>query len=271
MIDEHDEAPYLGIDLAWSGKNETGLVALQEDGRISDAGWLANTEDVASWIDEHAGENSFTFIDAPLVIENPEGMRDCEKEVGHRYGSWKVFANASNLSSTGREGVALRGLLEERGFRYDDGTEGNEGGGRRILECYPYTTIVGVRALGYDHERPRYKRKPPKMPAASWRELRASETDELIRRVSDFVTEDPPMYLTSHPETLRLVDLPTPQSNVEAKHREDLLDAALCAWTAALWDRYGTQRCQVLGENDAPVNGRRATIIAPARESQRRR
>ncbi len=79
------------------------------------------------------------------------------------------------------------------------------------------------------------------------------------------------MDLTSHPETLRLLEMPTPQADVEAKHREDLLDAALCAWTAALWDRHATERCQVLGENDPPVNGYRATIIAPARESQRRR
>ncbi len=138
-------APYLGIDLAWRGVNETGVVALQHDGSISDAGWLTSTHDVAQWIDDHAAEDSFTFIDAPLVIENPDGMRECEREVGRRYGRWKVAANASNTSSTGQEGVALRSLLEDRGFQYDDGTAGNDVGGRRILECYPYTTIVGVR------------------------------------------------------------------------------------------------------------------------------
>jgi predicted RNase H-like nuclease len=61
----------------------------------------------------------------------------------------------------------------------------------------------------------------------------------------------------------------TPSAS-QYKQREDLLDAALCAWTAALWYRHGPARCQVLGSASKPDReGRRATIIAPARNSQR--
>lgn len=51
----------------------------------------------------------------------------------------------------------------------------------------------------------------------------------------------------------------------------NLLDAAVCAWTAALWQRDGLQRCQVLGgaEHDG-AGGQLATIVAPARREQRR-
>ena len=50
------------------------------------------------------------------------------------------------------------------------------------------------------------------------------------------------------------------------KHREDLIDALLCAWASSLWDRHGLERCQVLGlPDDEPA----ATIIAPARYEQR--
>lgn len=261
--------PFLGVDLAWRGKNETGLVALDARGTIVDAGWERGTEEVARWINERSGDRATVFVDAPLVVENPTGMRECEKEVGRRYGSWQVYANASNTARGMTAGVHLRELLEARGFRYDDGTGGNATRGRRVLECYPYTTIVGVESLGYDRERPRYKRQPRKLQAADWKPLRSRETDELIRRVAALASEDPPMDLTSHPVTRTLVDEPTPESTVAAKHREDLLDAALCAWTAALWVRFGTDRCQVLGRNDPPANGRRATIVAPARASQR--
>ena len=53
--------------------------------------------------------------------------------------------------------------------------------------------------------------------------------------------------------------------------REDLLDAAICAWTAALWHRHGDRRCQVLGgvEHDG-AGGPIATMITPARPGQRR-
>ena len=48
-----------------------------------------------------------------------------------------------------------------------------------------------------------------------------------------------------------------------------LLDAALCAWTASLWSRWGKERCQVLGCDDSLRDGLRATIVAPAKEEQK--
>jgi predicted RNase H-like nuclease len=63
---------------------------------------------------------------------------------------------------------------------------------------------------------------------------------------------------------------PSPDTDLHYKHREDLLDATLCAWTAALWHRHGPARCQVLGADDPPgSDGLVATIIAPARPAQR--
>ena len=51
----------------------------------------------------------------------------------------------------------------------------------------------------------------------------------------------------------------SPLKDGEYKHREDLLDAAICAWTAALWARWGEVRYQVLGLDEAPRDGIRAT------------
>ena len=75
----------------------------------------------------------------------------------------------------------------------------------------------------------------------------------------------------SHPQTAELVDVRSPERPSAYKQREDLLDAAICAWTAALWHRHGTKRCQVLGgvEHDGS-GGVLATMIAPARPAQRR-
>lgn len=54
------------------------------------------------------------------------------------------------------------------------------------------------------------------------------------------------------------------------KHREDLIDALLCAWTAAFWVRHGLARCQVLGLPAVTDGTPAATIIVPARPEQRR-
>jgi predicted RNase H-like nuclease len=50
---------------------------------------------------------------------------------------------------------------------------------------------------------------------------------------------DLPLRLDSHPVTRQLVVEPSPLNDTAYKHREDLIDALLCAWTAALWSRHG--------------------------------
>ena len=80
------------------------------------------------------------------------------------------------------------------------------------------------------------------------------------------------MDLLSHAETAALVEVPSPAVAAQYKKREDLLDAAICAWTAAMWQRFGEQRCQVLGvDSDTPPIRPIASIIAPARPKQRER
>ncbi len=142
--------------------NETGAVAIEPDVSIAAAGWTVGVEATAAWIDEHAGARATVFIDAPLLVLNSKKQRLCEKQVGQRYGRWKVSANSTNKDSSRLAGVRLRAMLETMGWRYDDGTTGPPSAGRTISECYPYTALVGAHELGYSDERPRYKRKPPR-------------------------------------------------------------------------------------------------------------
>ncbi len=269
---------FLGVDLAWGEgseqrpANRSGVVALEPDGTISDAGWTIGLPDTLDWIERVAGsEDVLLFVDAPLVIANETGQRLCERNVGQRYGSFWVSANSTNRGSTRQAGVALRLGLEASGWRYDDGLAGPGEGPRVVSECYPYTTIVGAKELGYDQRRPPYKRQPRGITAKdAWR-IRTAACDELIGRVAGLVDFDPPLDLRSHPETRKLVESPSPAQAASYKQREDLLDACLCAWTAALWHRHGSVRCQLLGAED-PLRdhgGRLATIIAPARDAQR--
>lgn len=247
------------------------MVALDRSGTVRDAGWTCDIAETVGWIQQISEPDTLLMVDAPLVVGNQSGQRAAEREVGRRYGRWHVSANSTNLASPRLAGVALRECLEGAGWRYDDGGNGPPQAGRIVSECYPYTTLVGAHELGYDDERPRYKRKPRAMRVASFRPLRARECDELLRRMSQLRHASPPLDLASHPETRRLTLEPSPLGDRDYKHREDLIDAALCAWTAALWHQHGTSRCQVLGEaGQGRDEARAATIIAPARPEQRR-
>jgi predicted RNase H-like nuclease len=215
---------------------------------------------------EFAQADTLLFIDAPLIVDNPAGQRRCETHVGRCYGRWRVSANTTNLGSSRLAGVHLRQRLEALGWRYDDGRSGPPTVARVMSECYPYTTLVGASELGYPLERPRYKRKPKSLRWAEFRPLRAAVCDELIARLGVLRSADPPLDLSSHQETRALVEQRSPHADVAYKRREDLLDAVICAWTAALWFRFGFERCQVLGVvpgHPAP----QATIIAPSNAS----
>lgn len=277
MTNSHKEsARYaIGLDLAWADKssgtmNESGIVMLDPDGNVTKAGWIVGIDDTVAWLDDYAPSNVLLFVDAPLVVNNRSGQRLCEKQVGQRYGRWKVSANSTSCQSAHLAGVELLKRLGKRGWMYHDGLGGPPAGpGKFVSECYPYTTIVGARELAYTVERPRYKRNPRRMSEAEFRPLRNAECDTLIHRVNSLQDKDPPMNLLTHPETRRLVEEPSPNDRKDYKHREDLLDAALCAWTAALWNRWGDARCQVLGFDEILSAGLQATIIAPARPEQR--
>lgn len=264
----------LGVDLAWADTtvaNETGVVASDPDGTIVAAGWTTGVEETVAWANAHATDAAMLFVDAPLLVLNPDKQRLCEKQVGQRYGRWKVSANSTNLGSPRLAGVRLRRELEAGGWVYADGIPGPPRSGRIVSECYPYTTIVGADALGYERERPLYKRKPRGLTAAAWRPVRAAACDVLVQRLAELRNASPPLNLRSHPVTAQLLDEASPVNDRAYKHREDLIDACLAVWTAALWIQHGADACQVLGEHDVFVDdqGRRATIIAPARPQQR--
>jgi predicted RNase H-like nuclease len=271
---DHGAMRVLGVDLAWGegnatkAANETGVVALDVNGNVLDAGWTIGSAATADWIHGCAGDEALLFIDAPLIVDNATGQRLCETEVGRRYWPWKVSANSTNLGSRNLAGVALRKALETHGWRYDDGRDGPPPGGRVMSECYPYTTIVGVAELGFDVERPRYKRQPKGMTTAQSRPLRAAACDQLITALAGLEDADPPLNLRSHETTALLLDESSPLSSRAYKHREDLVDAVICAWTGLLWLRHGHGRCQVLGLTDDPSPT--ASIIAPCRPEQRR-
>ncbi|WP_166870834.1 DUF429 domain-containing protein [Salinibacterium sp. ZJ450] len=268
---------YIGVDLAWGegtaakAAKESGLVCLDASGTVVHAGWARGIDAVVEWLLRTAAPGDVVAIDAPLVVANATGMRECEREVGQRYGRWRVAANASNLRLGWLGGVTLRQRLEQAGWVYTDGSQQPRTDVVQFFECYPYTTLVGAPELGYAIERPRYKRLNLALPdVAAKRAFRAAECDELLRRMSRLTDEQPPLDLRSHPTTAELLNEPSPLLDIPYKHREDLLDAALCAWTAAMWAQFGTERCQVLGLHDLPDGqGRIPVIIAPARPEQR--
>ena len=78
---------------------------------------LETTDDLAS--------KAYSLTTQPIEILHDAGQRLCERQVGQRYGRWKVSANSTNTRSRRLAGVRFLGLAEQAGWRYHDGRHGH--------------------------------------------------------------------------------------------------------------------------------------------------
>lgn len=71
---------FIGVDLAWTYKNETGLCVLDESGQILylDA-QVYSDEDIVDIIKSYAEDDLCIAVDAPLILENEKGAREADR------------------------------------------------------------------------------------------------------------------------------------------------------------------------------------------------
>ena len=222
-----------GIDLAWSGRNPTGLCALEvaDDAltlREVDCG-VRTAGELADWL-EGLGEEVVAAIDAPLIATP---LRRAEAEMARVYGRQGVFAYAARPAFLEAKGIAegprLGTLLVRRGWSLDPGDIGKRP--RVAIEVFPHA--IAVALLGAERII-RYKKG---------RLAARSEALELFRSL-----------LHGHASFEPLAACPELAANVAAvtgralKDREDRLDAIACALAAYHGWRYGLDVSEVFGD-----------------------
>jgi predicted RNase H-like nuclease len=139
---------FIGIDLAWqSDRNHSGGAVLEGDQsavtlREVSSG-LGTLADVEVFIDRNAGSDTVVAVDAPLVIENLDGQRPCETEIGRRFGAADASAHTSNLKLyPNARSVQFAQDLESRGFLHCPRPHAPTLGRRWFFEVYPHPAHV---------------------------------------------------------------------------------------------------------------------------------
>lgn len=96
---------FIGIDLAWTYKNETGLCVLDDTGQVEYLqAEVYSDEAIAEIILNYGKDDLCVAVDAPLVIENETGAREADRLVtrarfhGHRL--MLFMANRSFFNKT---------------------------------------------------------------------------------------------------------------------------------------------------------------------------
>lgn len=242
---------YLGIDLAWGERNRTGLAALDPGGVLVASTSVRTDDELAGFVEQHAPGEVVVAIDAPLVVPNATGRRDCESLVQAEFGRYDAGAHSSNRSHVWFD--PPRGETLARRFGWEVDPDVPPGAGRSVaIEVYPHPAMVTL----FDLTRVLpYKNKPGRTTSS-----RRAAFSALLDAME--VLCDEPLRLSG---CERWADIRAAAEEAERPMHlaavEDEVDAIFCAYLAWLWGRRDP-RLRVLGDVD------RGYIVVPGRPAR---
>lgn len=153
--DGMDQRYFIGIDLAFSPRNNSGVAILE--GVQADEGFGFNyigsklckgDEEILEFIRPYLTSQSVIAMDAPLVVENATGIRGCERAIGRVFGGRKASAYPSNLGNmAGTRGPQLLKTMLRRGIQLQVSPIANrppEGSVLIAFETYPHAAHLAL-------------------------------------------------------------------------------------------------------------------------------
>ncbi len=252
-----EEVHFIGVDLAWSNRNPTGLAALRwQSGAASlveplpEA--LAYTDDeIAAYVKCIAATGGVVIaIDAPLTVPNVTGQRPGERALNAVFARFHAGAHPANRERlTGYNNGTVRGedllvQLAALDIRHDPVLLPHFYT-RQAFEAYPHPAMVTLFKLD---KVLKYKAKP-----LISHEERLVAFRQYQYHLRNLRNQIPALTL---PESL-LSEAHLVKKGRALKAYEDQLDAVFCAYIALYYWWWGAARCRIFGDIE------RGYIVAP--------
>jgi len=221
---------FIGVDLGWYEK-PSGLASIRLDGPhlcLRKIDRLESVDDILAWIQSEAGRGSAVAgIDAPLVIPNESGIRPAERELNRDFRRFHAGCHAANLGRPFASKVtSFSRRLEQLGFGHGASIRPRQEG-RYQIEVHPHAASVNLFGLT---RIVKYKRGA--------REQRGRELGRLAALMRSRMPQLDPALSPN---------LPAIPAAGNLKRAEDQIDAVLCAYIAAHWWFWATDRNTVYG------------------------
>jgi predicted RNase H-like nuclease len=215
---------FVGLDLAWGEKKQTGVAAIDSDGRLLDVGIAQDDASIIDAIAPYVGGDCLVAIDAPLIVENQSGYRVAETTFNRDFQKFDAGAYPANTSNPLFNPPRAAKLAETLGLNTDPAS----GADRRAIEVYPHPASVVLFQLD---KTLKYKNKQGR----SFDE-RQKELLKLMTLIEGLDHASPRLRVNHNMNWVAL------RKRVEAATRpaaldrdEDPVDAVLCAYVALYW------------------------------------
>lgn len=235
---------FVGLDLAWSPRNNSAIAVARLKGRKGAELCLWNDKmssdrEIMNYVRQAVGKGDCLIaIDAPLLVPNMTGRRQAEDILQRLFMKHHAAAYPANRTRLGSYG-GLRGetLVREMGkigIRHDPYIK-PKSKLRRVIEVFPHPAIVSIfdldKILKYKHSGRDF-------------EKRCKEFKRFQRLLASLDNFEPSLKI---PDTLLGVDVSRMRGK-KLKQYEDFLDSVMCAYTALYYWYWGGEKCAVIGD-----------------------
>jgi predicted RNase H-like nuclease len=229
---------FVGIDLAWSTRNGSGIVILKGDKSKVNfvcGDVLHSDKEIINYIEKNVkDENAFISIDTPLIVPNLEGRRIAEVKVGELFRKYNAGAHPSNRRRLSQWTGTIRGeeiskKLIKKGFKHHPYIKKHERT-RKFFEVYPHPSMVVLFNLDVILK---YKLKPKRDYEFRWKEFKKYQNH--LKKINSLNL--PNEIINKNVRKLRGNAL---------KSYEDLLDGVFCAYLS-YYHWTNPDKCKVLG------------------------
>lgn len=248
---------FVGLDLAWGSNGGTGLCFV-EDNKVVESGFARTDEEIIERLRSVTSEPCLVAIDAPLVISNKTGRRECERAISRCFGKHHAGAHSSNLGMSafinGSRGARLCSQLSLE----MDPEIAPLVPTRRAIEVYPHPALVALFALPLTLK---YKAKRGRSID------QRIDAFEVLCELLESLHDATPRLQVRNPRWVQIREmLSNTTSGAELDRLEDELDAYICAYIALYYWTHGSDRCRVVGSASAgyivtPVSPDHARVL----------
>jgi predicted RNase H-like nuclease len=134
---------FVGLDLAWGEKSQTGVAVIDPDGRLLHVGEAHDDASIEAAIAPYIKDECLVAIDAPLIVPNAAGYRPCEAALNRDFqrfdaGARPAFADKAEFKDP--RGARIATAL---GLDMDPASTAS----RRAIEVYPHPATIALFGL----------------------------------------------------------------------------------------------------------------------------
>jgi predicted RNase H-like nuclease len=212
---------FVGLDLAWGEKKQTGVAAIDAGGRLLHVGIALDDASIIDAVTPFTGEDCLVGIDAPLIVNNPTGYRPAETAYNKDFGKFDAGAYPANTTNPLFNPPRAAVLANTLGLDMDPASSST----RRAIEVYPHPATVVLFGL----------EKTLKYKKGAFGD-RQRELLKLMTLIEGLDNETPRLRANrsvAWVELRRRVEAATKPSQLDRD--EDAVDAVLAAYVASYW------------------------------------